>query len=162
MHCEGERFISANGYRRRHNRLANRLNRQQANGSQEGRQWGFPELGQFCIRFPPSTQALRLLKSAASAFFGTTWEAADDFYPGTDLDNVFEAVSVYLHCFRHSPEMYLIAGASRDMGLHRRIQIVRRCASRIPSTWVFLLPVPLKQACVGSGQCHPNSMLFSQ
>ena len=31
----------------------------------------------------------------------------------------------YLHCFRHSPEMYLMAGASRVMGLHRQIQIGR-------------------------------------
>jgi len=30
-----------------------------------------------------------------------------------------------LHCFRHSPEMYLIAGASRVMSLHRQIQIGR-------------------------------------
>src|ERR1700676_3124312 len=34
-------------------------------------------------------------------------------------------MSGYLHCFRHSPEMYLIAGASRIMGLHRQIQIGR-------------------------------------
>jgi hypothetical protein len=34
-------------------------------------------------------------------------------------------VSGYVNCFRHSPEMYLIAGASRVMGLDRQIQIGR-------------------------------------
>jgi len=58
---------------------------------------------------------------------------------------VSKPVSGYLHCFRNSREKYLIAGASRVMGLHRQIQIGRPLRSRIPSTRVFLLPVPLNK-----------------
>ena len=72
-------------------------------------------------------------------------------------------VSGYLRCFRHSPEMYLIAGASRVMGLHRQIQIGRPLRLAIyRQLGCSFCRVPLKQACVGSGQCHPNSMPFSQ
>src|SRR5450755_3308142 len=52
-------------------------------------------------------------------------------------------VSGYLHCFRHSPEMYLIAGASRVTG-HGSSQAdpdrTPAAPRDIPSTWVFLLP----------------------
>ena len=72
-------------------------------------------------------------------------------------------MSGYLHCFRHSPEMYLIAGASRVMGLHRQIQIGRPLRLAIyRQLGCSFCRVPLKQACVGSGQCHPSSMPFSQ
>jgi hypothetical protein len=56
-----------------------------------------------------------------------------------------------------------IAGASRVMGLHRQIQIGRPLRLAIyRQLGCSFCRVPLKQACVGSGQCHPNSMPFSQ
>jgi hypothetical protein len=55
------------------------------------------------------------------------------------------------------------AGASRVMGLHKQIQIGRPLRLAISrQLGCSFCRVPLKQACVGSGQCHPNSMPFSQ
>ena len=65
----------------------------------------------------------------------------------------------YFHCFRHSPEMYLIAGTSRVMGLHRLFQIGRRLRLAIyRQPGCSFCGVLLKQVCVGSGQWHPNSI----
>jgi len=73
------------------------------------------------------------------------------------------SVSGYLHGFRHSPEMYLTAGASLVMGLHRQIQVRRPLRLAIyRQLGCSFRRVTLKQACVGYGQCHPNSMPFSQ
>ena len=56
-------------------------------------------------------------------------------------------VSRYLHCFRHSPEIYLIAGASRVLGLHRQIQIGRPLRLAIyRQLGCSFCRVPLKQA----------------
>src|ERR1700730_3083694 len=61
-------------------------------------------------------------------------------------------MSGYLHCFRHSPEMCLIAGTSRVMGLHRQIQIGRPLRLAIyRQLGCSFCRVPLKQAWVGSG-----------
>jgi len=54
-------------------------------------------------------------------------------------------------------------GASLVMGLHRQIQVRRPLRLAIyRQLGCSFRRVTLKQACVGDGQCHPNSMPFSQ
>ena len=57
-----------------------------------------------------------------------------------DLFETSKPVSRYLHCFRHSPEIYLIAGASRVLALQADPDRTPAAPRDIPSTWVFLLP----------------------
>jgi hypothetical protein len=60
---------------------------------------------------------------------------------------VSKPVSGYLHCFRHYLEMYLIAGTSRVMGLHRQIQMGRPLRLAIyRQLGCSFCRVPLKQS----------------
>ena len=102
-----------------------------------------------CFRSPPTIVDWTSAESPVNTIPVPIWPTSS------------KPVSGYLHCFRHSPEMYLIAGASRVMGLHRQIQIGRPLRLAIyRQLGCSFCRVPLKQACVGSGQCHPNSMPF--
>jgi 2-dehydropantoate 2-reductase len=73
--------------------------------------------------------------------------------------------------YEQSNAGYLLIGelSGGESDRSERVRQWLSCAAPrdIQSTWVFLLPGTSqtslrKQACDGSGQCHPNSMPFSQ
>jgi hypothetical protein len=104
--------------------------------------YGGPQTSGVCIRLIGGEKPLSLNRIA---YCFSSDEAKRKLCPGTESqrrgsDVLFweialmspKSVSGYLHCFRHSPEMYLIAGASRVMGLHRQMQIQIGLPLRLP------------------------------